>query len=145
MIGKRLEQPKGRFALTNGSVILPQKIVTGKAFIVEGDKILSISDAGSLGAGVNKIDVAGRYIAPGLIDIHVHGAMGHTFNEPNAEAFATITEENGRRGVSSLLATLGTAPIPDLAKYLEFGRQWMYERTRALKCSACTWRVPTSV
>lgn len=127
MIGKGLERPKGRFALTNGRVILPQGIVTGKAVVVEGKKIVGIADADSLGAEAEKVDVGGRYIAPGLIDIHTHGALGHTFNEPTVEAFASITEENVTRGITSLLATISTAPIPGLVKGLEFSRQWMHE------------------
>ena len=127
MIGRKLEQPKGRFALTNGRVILPQEIVTSKAIVVEGNKILGIADADSLGAGTEKIDVGRRYIAPGLIDIHTHGALNHDFNEPTVEAFASITEENVTRGVTSLLATISTAPIPDMVKCLEFSRQWMGE------------------
>jgi len=127
MPARKLEQPKGRFALTNGRVILPHEIVTGKAVIIEGGKILGIVDAGSLGASTGKIDVGGRYIAPGLIDIHTHGALDHTFNEPTAEAFTSITEENVTRGVTSLLATISTAPIPDMVKCLEFSRQWMHE------------------
>jgi len=126
-VGNAIEQPKGRFALTNGRVILPQEIVTGKAVVVEGKKIMGIADADSLGAETEKMDVGGRYITPGLIDIHTHGALDHTFNEPEAEAFAVITEENMRRGVTSLLATIATAPIPDMVKCLEFSRQWMHE------------------
>jgi N-acetylglucosamine-6-phosphate deacetylase len=127
MFGKKMQQPKGRFALTNGRVILPQEIVIGKTVVVEEKKIVDVADADSLGTEAQKIDVGGRYIAPGLIDIHTHGALDHTFNEPDAETFATITEENMRRGVTSLLATISTAPIPDMVKCLEFGRQWMQE------------------
>lgn len=127
MIGNEMEQPKGRFALTNGRVILPQEIVTGKAVVVEGKKIVGIADADSLGAETEKIDVGGRYITPGLIDIHTHGALDHTFNEPTVEAFASIAKENVTRGTTSLLATVSTAPIPDLVKCLEFSRQWMHE------------------
>ena len=127
MIGNEIEQPKGRFALTNGRVILPQEIVTGKAVVVEGKKIVGIAETDSLGTETEKIDVGGRYIAPGLIDIHTHGALDHTFNEPTVEAFASITEENATRGITSLLATISTAPIPDLVKCLEFSRRWMHE------------------
>jgi N-acetylglucosamine-6-phosphate deacetylase len=126
-IGKEIEQPKGRFALTNGRVILPQAVVTGKAVIVEGQKILDVSEPDSLGSGVQEIDVGGRYITPGLIDVHIHGAVGHTFNEPTVEAFAAITEEAVTRGITGLLATLATAAIPDLVKSLNFGRKWMQE------------------
>jgi len=127
VIGNEIEQPKGRFALTNGRVILPQEIVTDKAVVVEGKKIVGIVEADSLGAEAEEIDVGGRYITPGLIDIHTHGALNHTFNEPEAEAFATITVENVRRGVTSLLATMAAAPIPDLVKCLEFSRRWIHE------------------
>jgi N-acetylglucosamine-6-phosphate deacetylase len=114
-----------KLALVNGRVILPGEIVTGKAVVVEGRHILGIAELGMLGADVKRVDVGGRLIAPGLIDLHIHGAQGHTFNEPTAEGFASILRENTRRGVTSLLATVATAPIPDLVACLEFSRQWM--------------------
>ncbi len=116
-----------KFALTNGQVILPDEIVSGKAVIVEGEKIAAITNAASLPEGIPTVDVGGRIISPGLIDIHIHGAVGHTFNEPTADAFAAITAETARRGITSLLATTATAPIPDLAASLAFCRRWMAE------------------
>jgi len=127
MIGTELEQPKGRFALTNGRVILPEAIAADKAILVEGDRLLDIADRAALGSGVQAIDVGGRYITPGLIDIHIHGAVGHTFNEPTPEAFAAITEETAMRGLTALVASVATAAIPDLVECLKFGRRWMQE------------------
>jgi N-acetylglucosamine-6-phosphate deacetylase len=127
MIGDSVEQPQGRFALVNGRIVLPQEIVAGKALVMERGKILGAGEPDSLGSGVQRIDVGGRLIAPGLVDIHTHGALGHTFNEPTTEAFAIITAENVRRGVTSLLATLAAAPLPDLCRCLEFCRRWMEE------------------
>ena len=127
MIPNKFRQPEGRFALTNGRVILPQVIATGKVVVVEEGKIVGVGGADSLDTGTQRIDVGGRYIAPGLIDIHIHGALGHTFNEPTIQSFATITEENARHGVTSLLATVATSPIPRLVECLEFSRQWMVE------------------
>ena len=125
MIGKELEQPQGRFALTNGRVVLPQEVVTGKAVIVEGDKIVGVADVGSLDAGVACVDVGGRYITPGLIDIHTHGACNHDFSDPTEEAYGAVTSENVKRGVTSLLATISTARIPHMVAGLEFSREWM--------------------
>lgn len=125
-----MSQPSGRVALVNGRLVLPHEIVAGKALIVEGKAIAGIGEVDSLGAEMQKIDVGGRYITPGLIDIHVHGALGHTFNESMAEAFAVITQENARRGVTSLLATVATASIPDLVECLTFARQWMQKQHR---------------
>ena len=117
--------PPARSVLTNGRVILPHVIVNGMAVIVEGSTIAGIGEVGSLGTETEQIDVGGRYIAPGLIDIHIHGARGHTFNEWDAGAFAAIAETLAGRGVTSLLATLATASIPDLVHCLEFSREWM--------------------
>jgi N-acetylglucosamine-6-phosphate deacetylase len=115
-----------RFALVNGRIVLPAEIAQGKALVIERDKIVAVTDEGALGADIERVDVGGRYITPGLIDIHTHGALGHTFNEPTADAFATICAENARRGVTRVVATLATAPIPDLVACLNFAREWMH-------------------
>jgi N-acetylglucosamine-6-phosphate deacetylase len=125
MVGMNVEQPRGRFALIGGRIILPDQIVTGRAVVVESGKIVGIADPGSLGADMETIAVDGRYLAPGLIDIHMHGALGHTFNTPTPEAFAAITEQTVTCGVTALLATVATAPLPDLVRSLMFSREWM--------------------
>jgi len=125
MLGTNVEQPRGRFALIGGRIILPDRIVAGQAVVVESGKIVGIADLGSLGADMETIAVAERYLAPGLIDIHLHGALGHTFNAPTPEAFAAITEQTVRCGVTALLATVATAPLPDLVRCLTFSREWM--------------------
>jgi len=119
------EQPTTTLALVNGRIVLPDRIVDGQALIIRGDRILGLAPASELGNDTMRLDVRGRLITPGLIDLHTHGALHHTFNEPTAIAFGTITAENARRGVTGLLATLATAPIPDLLACLDFCRQWM--------------------
>jgi N-acetylglucosamine-6-phosphate deacetylase len=127
LIGKQLAQPRGRLALTNGRIVLPREIVTGRAVVIDDGVIAGITEVGALGNDVEVSDVGGRFITPGLVDIHQHGAVGHTFNEPTVEAFAAITVENATRGVTSLLATIATAPVSDLVKSLTFCREWMRE------------------
>jgi N-acetylglucosamine-6-phosphate deacetylase len=121
--------PNGRVALTNGRIVMPNEVITGKTLVIESGKIIDLTNEAAVGTTTETIDVEGRLITPGLIDIHTHGALGHSFTEATAEAFATITRENARRGVTALLATSTTAPIQDLVKVLEFARQWM-EQTR---------------
>jgi N-acetylglucosamine-6-phosphate deacetylase len=120
-----LPQPQAHFALTNGRVIRPYEIVTGKALVVADAKIVGLCEVDALEPGIETIDVGGRYLAPGLIDIHTHGGLGHIFNEASTEAFEIITQENARRGVTALLATTMTAPIAELVQCLEFSRQWL--------------------
>ena len=123
-----IAQPRGRIALTGGPVILPDRIAVGQAVIIEGSRIVGIVAAGDLGASAEIVDVAGRYIAPGLIDIHTHGAYGHTFNEPTAAAFATITAANAAQGVTALLATIATDALPNLTASLAFCAAWMRQQ-----------------
>jgi len=115
-----------RTALVNGRIVLPDAIVDGQIVLIEDGKISAImrepiSDA-------HPIDVGGRWITPGLIDLHTHGALGHTFNEPTSEAFSAICDENARHGVTSLLATLAPAPMADMKQCFEFMRTWRSER-----------------
>ncbi|RME96823.1 MAG: N-acetylglucosamine-6-phosphate deacetylase [Chloroflexi bacterium] len=119
-----MTQP-AKLALLNGQVILPDQIVTGQALLIQNDKIAGLFAPDALPADAERVDVGGRTISPGLVDIHTHGALGVNFNQATAEAFGRITAENGRRGVTSLLATTMTAPIAELVRCLEFTRRWM--------------------
>lgn len=111
------------YALVNGRLVTPTAVVRDQAVLVEKGRIVEITERP--GEGVTQIDVGGRLITPGLVDIHTHGAAGHTFNEPTADAFATITRANAQRGVTGLLATTLTASIDNLVAVLQFTRQWL--------------------
>lgn len=114
-------------ALVNGRIVLPNSVVEGKALLIADGKIEAIVDAPE--RGIAQIDVGGRLIAPGLVDIHTHGAEGHTFNEPTEAAFATITRSNLRRGVTSLLATTLTDSLETLVAVFNFTRHWIQQQT----------------
>ena len=83
----------GKIALINGTIVLPVEISDHKAIVIDQDKILDICEVDALREDVDIVDVEGRMIAPGMIDLHTHGAMGYTFNEPGITAFQTITNE----------------------------------------------------
>lgn len=113
-----------RFAIANARIVLPEHVVTDHALIVEESRIAALVAESDLGSGIETIDAAGAWLTPGLIDIHTHGALGYTFNEPTGEAFTAITRENARHGVTSLLATMAAAPIPELTACFDFVRTW---------------------
>src|SRR4051794_26701257 len=115
----------GRFALTGGRIVLPDRVVDGQAVLIDGTTIAAIVAPGELGSEMPTVDAGGRYITPGLIDIHMHGALGQTFNEPDDEAFRVITDVLAKRGITTVLVTLATAAIPDLVACLEVSRRWV--------------------
>ena len=64
-----------RYALTNcvildGSEHMEPQM--GKAVCIDGDKIAEITDAQHIPAGYETVDLGGRYVLPGLINMHVH-------------------------------------------------------------------------
>jgi N-acetylglucosamine-6-phosphate deacetylase len=111
-------------ALTNSRVILPDRIADDLAVIVENGTIADLAPSTNLPESIEVIDSGGRYVAPGLVDIHIHGALGATFNDGTADSIATIAAECGRRGITTILATTATASIDELVTALEAVRNW---------------------
>jgi N-acetylglucosamine-6-phosphate deacetylase len=122
-----VKEKNNRFALVNGKVILPDQVSEGLAVIVEGSQIIGIAPAGELGTEIPCEDVGGRYISPGLIDIHTHGAMGYDFTQASQEAYETITRQQVSQGVTTILATITTTPLDIMKTALEFAGAWMEE------------------
>ena len=64
-----------KYALTNcvlldGSEHMEPQ--TGKAVCIDGEKIAEITDAQHIPAGYETVDLGGKYVLPGLINMHVH-------------------------------------------------------------------------
>ena len=54
------------------------------------------------------------WLAPGYVDIHVHGGGGATFQDGDADAVATAVGFHRSRGTTTMLASLVSAPIEAL-------------------------------
>jgi len=104
---------------TNARLIFADGIRDGLQVVVEEGKIAAISE-GSLAHGEHQvIDLKGNYVAPGFVDLHVHGALGRDTMEGSAEAFRTICDFHASGGTTSLLLTTATAPINEIVKVLQ--------------------------
>lgn len=65
---------------------------------------------------VQFIDLKGNYLAPGLIDTHIHGIGGFGTEDVNEESILKISEILPQFGVTSFIPTLYSAPKDKLFK-----------------------------
>jgi N-acetylglucosamine-6-phosphate deacetylase len=99
----------------NTRLILPDGVHDGLELVVADGKISEIREQSSASAA---IDLGGNYLAPGFIDLHIHGALGRDTMEASAEAFRAICDYHATGGTTSLLLTTVTAPISEIVEVL---------------------------
>ncbi len=64
-----------KYALTGAVILSGEKDmtpVTGKTLLVDGERIADVADAGEVPQGYETIDLTGKYVMPGLINLHIH-------------------------------------------------------------------------
>jgi len=105
---------------SNARLILPDGIRDGLELVVEGGKIAEIRDQSN---AADAIDLKGSYLAPGFIDLHIHGALGRDTMEAMPEAFRAICDYHASGGTTSLLLTTVTAPMGEIVDVLRAVRE----------------------
>lgn len=100
---------KNMKAIINGKIILPNEIIENKVLLFN-EKICDISDSilFELKNEVEVIDVKGKYVSPGLIDIHIHGNVGYDFMNTNIYENSLIEKSIASKGVTGYLMTTMT-------------------------------------
>jgi len=106
---------------TNGRVILADTIRDDLDVEIRDGKIAGLH---SRGRGPDAIDLSGNFLAPGFVDLHVHGALGRDTMEMSLESFRAICDYHGRGGTTSLLLTTLTAEIKQIVSVLARVREY---------------------
>jgi N-acetylglucosamine-6-phosphate deacetylase len=104
--------------LTNARLILPDGIRNGLEVVAAKGKITAIREQ-TQPRLKEVIDLQGNYLAPGFVDLHVHGASGRDTMEASTDAFRAICDFHASGGTTSLLLTTATAPIDKLVEVLD--------------------------
>ena len=98
-----------RIKITNGRIILRDSIIPSGTLLVEEGKIIAVTAGDAEFSDARVIDAQGQYIAPGFIDIHVHGGGDHDFMDGTEEAFLKVAEMHAAHGTTSIMPTTLTA------------------------------------
>ena len=105
--------------IRNGRLITPEGIVPNGSVLVKDGIISEIAEFDMDSPEAVILDAGGRYIAPGFIDIHVHGGGGHDFMDNTIDAFLEIAKTHARFGTTALYPTTLTGPTEDIVRTLE--------------------------
>lgn len=76
-----------RLKIYNGKIITPYRIIPNGTILITGETITAVSEGNIEVADAIEIDAQGNYIAPGFMDIHVHGGGGFDFMDGSETAF----------------------------------------------------------
>ena len=94
-------------AITNGRIILPDRIIDGFALLYT-DVIEGVVPVGEIPSDAEVIDAGGAFVAPGLIDLHIHGYLGRDVCDGDEESLRTIARGLVENGVTAFLPTTMT-------------------------------------
>jgi len=95
-----------RTLLTGGKIVTPSETLEEHTLLVEDGKILSlVKGKPPARPGDQVIDAAGRWVAPGYIDIHVHGAVEADTMDATPDALQSMARFFASRGVTSYYPT----------------------------------------
>lgn len=117
--------------ITGGKIVLPDEVVCGKAlaFDKESGKICGVVD--TVPAGAETIDAKGNYVAPGLVDIHIHGYLGEDTCDAKPEGIKKMAYGVIQNGVTAFLPTTMTVSKPEIVAALD--------AVRSVKEESKTW------
>src|SRR6266436_956977 len=108
-------------ALTAGRLFSPTGPIEHPVVLVEQGRVIDISARGSrqVPAGASTSDFGNNVMAPGYVDLHIHGSAGYDVMDDTAEALPAIEQLLVRHGVTSYFPTTVTAPMDATLRALE--------------------------
>ena len=106
-------------AIINGIILTPNDEIRGKALLFDDEFRGIVEPQNISNQDSDVIDAEGLYVAPGLIDVHVHGYLGEDTSDGSEEGVRIIAE--------GLLATVGVSPSDVIINLIEVKKEnWSF-------------------
>jgi len=108
-------------ALTAAELFTPTQRIADPFVLIEDGAISEVDSRRNrpIPSAARIVDFRDAILAPGLIDIHIHGGGGHDVMEAAEEALPAVEKLLARHGVSSYYPTTVSAPLDDILAAVE--------------------------
>ncbi|SMD14439.1 N-acetylglucosamine-6-phosphate deacetylase [Pedobacter nyackensis] len=112
-----------KIKIYNGNIITPYRIIKNGTVVIANGLITGVMEGNAEVADAIEIDAKGKYIAPGFIDMHIHGGGGYDFMDGNVNSFLKIAETHVKYGTTAMCPTTLTSELSNLLETLEHYEQ----------------------
>lgn len=108
--------------IQHGNIITSHRLIKEGSLLVEGGVITQIKEGPISDHADLTLDAEGLFIAPGFIDLHIHGGGGSDFMDGTLDDFLRVAETHMRFGTTAMFPTTLTAEKEDLLHTLDIYR-----------------------
>lgn len=107
--------------MTAARLATPLASIENAVVVIRDGRIEALGprEAVAIPAGAPVTDFGDRLLAPGLVDLHIHGGAGRDVMEGDGDALAAIEALLARHGVTSYYPTTVTAPLDAILRALD--------------------------
>lgn len=108
-------------AIIKGNLILPDRVINEGSLVIEDGLIKEVREPGR-GSDLPSADVhdySGHWVSPGLVDVHLHGALGHEVMDAEVAGLKRIAGHQAACGVTAFFPTTLTAPLETVIRAIE--------------------------
>lgn len=117
-------------AFYNGTIFTGSEFLNGKALLINGDRIVAVTDETMMTADAERYDLAGNSIAPAFIDLQLYGGNGKLFSqELTAAALQSTDDYCVSGGCSRFLITLATNSIAVFLQGIDVVKTFLNENS----------------
>jgi N-acetylglucosamine-6-phosphate deacetylase len=108
-------------ALTAKTLFTPLERVDSPLLLLDGQHIVEVTSqaARAVPTGARVVDFGDAVLAPGYLDIHIHGGAGHDVMEADPSGLPAVELLIAKHGVTGYFPTTVTAPVDQILSALE--------------------------